>query len=105
MILITQFESTSRARLWSSVSQNKYIPAVKLGALAGRQRFDNLWSALRWSHQVKDTPDGLFHAEHCWMLIDDMVYNFNWHREDTFVPSEWICVDESISRWYGLGGQ
>ncbi len=32
MILITRFETTSRARLWSPVSQNKYyIPAVKLG--------------------------------------------------------------------------
>ena len=43
------------------------------------------------------------HAEHRWMLIDDMVEIFNWHREEYFLPSEWICVDESISRWYGLG--
>ena len=33
-----------------------------------------------------------------------MVEIFNLHREDSFIPSEWICVDDSISRWYGLGG-
>ena len=44
------------------------------------------------------------HAEHWWMIIDNMVEIFNRHREEHFSPSEWICVDESISRWYGLGG-
>ena len=44
------------------------------------------------------------HAEYRWLLVDDMVEIFNTHREDSFIPSEWICVDESISRWYGLGG-
>ena len=24
-------------------------------------------------------------------------------EKNSFLPSEWICVDESISRWYGLG--
>ena len=33
-----------------------------------------------------------------------MVTNFNIHREEYFIPSEWICVDKSISRWYRLGG-
>ena len=106
IILITRFETTSRARLWSTVSQNKYIPAVKLGAMTGmpRQRFDDLWSALQWSTQPKDRPQGVLHAEHCWMLVNDMVGIFNQHWEDHFIPSEWICCDESISRWYGLGG-
>ena len=44
------------------------------------------------------------HAEYRWLLVDDMVEIFNSHREDSFIPSERICVDESISRWYGLGG-
>ena len=69
-----------------------------------RQRFGDLWSALRWSTQPKDRPQGVSHAEHRWMLINDMVDIFNQHREDNFIPSEWICADESISQWYGLGG-
>ena len=44
------------------------------------------------------------HAEHRWVLIDDIVEIFNRHREEYYLPSEWICVDESISRWYELGG-
>ena len=106
IILITRFETTSRAQLWSTVSQNKYIPAVELGSMAGmpRQRFDDLWSTLRWSCQLKERPQGVLHVEHRWMLINDMVDVFNQHREDDFIPGEWICADESISRWYGLGG-
>lgn len=29
---------------------------------------------------------------------------FNKHRQQNINPSEFLCVDESISRWYGLGG-
>jgi hypothetical protein len=40
-----------------------------------------------------------------WLLIDEFIDNFNEHRAKTFLPSELICVDESISRWYGQGGE
>ena len=39
-----------------------------------------------------------------WRLVDDFVECFNREREEFFQPSAWICVDESISRWYGIGG-
>ena len=28
----------------------------------------------------------------------------NQRWEDNFIPDEWICADESILWWYGLGG-
>jgi hypothetical protein len=40
-----------------------------------------------------------------WWLIDEFVSNFNEHRAKNFVPSKLICVDESISHWYGQGGE
>ena len=40
-----------------------------------------------------------------WKLVDDFVTNFNLHRATMFVPSDSICVDASISRWYGRGGE
>ena len=40
-----------------------------------------------------------------WLLIDDFVKEFNNYRADNFLPGSTICVDESISRWYGIGGQ
>ena len=39
-----------------------------------------------------------------WMLVSDFVDRYNRHRARFFNPSSKICVDESISRWYGLGG-
>ena len=39
-----------------------------------------------------------------WLLVDGFVDRFNTHRARYFIPSELICVDESISRWYGQGG-
>ena len=63
-----------------------------------RNRFDEIWSELRLSYQPDARPPEMSHAEYRWLLVDDMVEIFNSHREDSFIPSEWICVDESISR-------
>ena len=47
MILITSFEFTSRASLWSTVATYKYRPAPCFGKTGmARQRFDDLLSAL-----------------------------------------------------------
>ena len=106
IMLITQFEFTTRASLWIRAPNSKYIPAPNLGVTTGMSnpQFDELWRALRWSEQTKERPYGMPHAENWWMLIDNMVELFNQYREESFLPSEWICVDESISRWYGIGG-
>ena len=79
---------------------------MKLGKKTGMPRhgFDEIWSELRWSDQPDVRPPEMSYAEYRWLLVDDMVEIFNSHREDSFIPSEWICVDESISQWYGLGG-
>ena len=36
--------------------------------------------------------------------MEDWVKRFNDHRKKFHSPSCMICVDESISRWCGLGG-
>ena len=38
-----------------------------------------------------------------WILVDNFVQAFNDHRYFMFVPSSFICADESISRSYGQG--
>ena len=38
-----------------------------------------------------------------WRLMDDFVRRFNNYRAQAFIPSEILCVDESISGWYGQG--
>jgi hypothetical protein len=42
--------------------------------------------------------------QHHWLLVDNFVSNFNEYRANNFSPSKLICVDESMSRWYGQGG-
>ena len=40
-----------------------------------------------------------------WLLVDNHIDNFNKYRARNFIPSDLICVDESMSRWYGQGGE
>lgn len=69
-----------------------------------RNRFDQIWSALSFSRQTNPKPPTMSWEEHRWQRIDNFVSNFNSHRATKYYPSDRICVDESISRWYGLGG-
>ncbi|KAL3815427.1 hypothetical protein ACHAXA_009172 [Cyclostephanos tholiformis] len=39
-----------------------------------------------------------------WMLVDDFVDNINKYRARTFVPGGHLEADESMIRWYGVGG-
>ena len=105
MLLMTRFEFGSRRSLWSSMTQNKYIPAPKLGQTGmTRDRFDNLMSCYRMGQQPATRPQGMSDAEYRWMLINNAIDRFNEHGESCFHPSDSICTDESMCRWYGIGG-
>ena len=41
--------------------------------------------------------------EYRWKLVDDFINGFNDRRSSNYSPSNRTSVDESISRWYGLG--
>ena len=105
MILVTKFEFTTRAKLWSNTAPNKYIPAPAFGKTGmSRPRFDDLMRHLVYSEQPEVRPEGMSHEKYRWLLVDGFVELFNDHREIFFEPSDMICADESISRWYGQGG-
>ena len=105
MLLATRFEFGSRASLWSNVTTNKYIPAPSFGQTGmPRKRFDDLWMCIRFSEQPPNRPSEMTSEQYRWRLVDDFVKNFNKHRAQNFFPSDEICVDESMSRWYGQGG-
>eukprot|EP00122_Pirum_gemmata_P018421 Pgem_evm1s17250 len=40
-----------------------------------------------------------------WSAVQDFVDAINSHKERTIKAGTELCSDESISRWYGLGGQ
>ena len=105
MLLATRFEFGSRASLWSNVTTNKYIPAPSFGQTGmPRKRFDDLWMCIRFSEQPPNRPSEMTSEQYRWRLVDDFVKNFNEHRAQNFFPSDEICVDESMSWWYGQGG-
>ena len=105
-ILITRYEFGQRSSLWSNESGSKHIPAPNIGYRTGmsRERYDTLLQHRAWSFQPYMRPEGMSSEEYRWMLVSDFVKNINEHRKKYFKPSGCMCVDESISRWYGLGG-
>lgn len=104
IILATRFEFGSRASLWSTTASAKYEQAPAFGRTSmSRKRFDEIWSSIRFSQQPTVRPDGMSSEQHRWLLVDNFVANFNDYRVSNFSPSDLICVDESMSRWYGQG--
>ena len=83
------------------------VPPPRFGTITGMscRRFATLWQYLQWSFCPVERPVNMSSETYRWKLVDDFVAAFNQHRAATFIPSERICVDESISRWYGHGGQ
>jgi hypothetical protein len=105
VILATRFEFSSRASLWSRESFGRFHSAPAFGRSGmSRNRFDHIWQHLRFSAQPIVRPPSMSHEEYRWMLVGDFVAFFNDARAKEFHPSDRICVDESISRWYGMGG-
>ena len=105
MILITRFQFGKRASLWSRSRYGKYIPAAQLGETGlSRNRYDTLWRHIRFGVQPLVRPSVLSSEIYRWTLVQIFIHNFNEHRQQFFSPSDLICVDESMSRWYGLGG-
>ena len=106
LILITRFEFGERDHLWRETSTCKYIPSPSFGQRTGmtRDRFNDIFRYMVWSQQPQERPPGMSSESYRWLLVQDFVDNFNEHRSSFFLPGWLVCVDESISRWYGLGG-
>jgi hypothetical protein len=68
-----------------------------------RNRFNNLSTAIRFSSQP-DQQGEHSSVRYRWSLVNVFAAAINHHRKSMAMPSEVICVDESISRWYGQGG-
>ena len=69
-----------------------------------RHHFDMLWRHVIRRHQLYVKDEGKSHEAHQWKIIKDFVTHFNEYLTHLFSPLDIICYDESISRWYGQGG-
>lgn len=101
LVLMSRYEYSKRRDLWKTTSENKYVSAPNFSQIMTYTRFMTLRANLRFSDNGNQDNDG---SENRWGLVDDFVAAINFHRETFVTPSELICVDESMSRWYGLGG-
>ena len=101
LVLMSRFEFGPRRELWQTTSQNKYVPVPNFTRIIPYHRFEMLRMCIRYSHSG---GTGDVDGDNRWSLVDDFVTAINLHREMYVTPSELICVDESMSRWYGLGG-
>jgi Transposase IS4 len=119
-LLVTRCEFGAQCDLWSHSTGCKNIPSANFGATGmSRNRYKEIWIHLTFSVQEPVLPANMNSAEHRWTLVDDFVGDYNRHRRAKFYPSEkvrtgsqyvlilhlnlQICIDESISRWYGMG--
>lgn len=104
LILATRYEFGARAELWATKARNPYLVAPAFGERTSltRSRFDALWSCLTFSEQRGGGGDDSEQSR--WELISDFVRSINHYRHAHVSPSEYICVDESICKWYGQGG-
>jgi len=103
-ILATRYEFGSRAELWSNKPRNPYLIAPAFDERTGlsRCRFDSLWSCVVFSEQKSGGRDDSEQSR--WEFITDFIESINAHRDAHMSPSEYICVDESMCKWYGEGG-
>lgn len=106
LLLATRFEFGSRAELWSTTPPTKHMPDPEFSSRTGMSRngFDNLWSNLFFSRQPAGGPSTVGTEQFRRWLVNVFVAAINKHREDHVTPGDTLCVDESISKWYGQGG-
>ena len=77
--------------------------APNFGRAMTRRRFDAIFSCISFSDQRMETG-AMSSVQYRWALVNAFLTAINDRREKQISPSDIICVDESMVRWYGLGG-
>jgi hypothetical protein len=102
MVLMTRFGE--RHDMWKPSPTSNHIPEPAFGKTGmSRNIFDEISACIRFSDQPK-TQGELSAVRYCSKPVNDFVSAVKTHRRTMFTPSEHVCVDESIARWYGQGG-
>ena len=96
LILMTRIEIGSSRSLWSSQRSSKYLPKPQFGNIISITRFEEFRQNVTFSFPADSSDRGV--------IIRDFIFAINDHRASHVIPSQNFCVDESMSRCYGLGG-
>ena len=105
ILLAAQFWFSDHCNLWSNESLSQCIVPPAFGSFSiVRNLFDQLWQCPSCCHQPSAHPAEMPHEEHDWKLVDNFANLFNSHRKQSFTPGTTVCVNESMVRWHGSGG-
>ena len=103
-MLLIRCAVCNQRRLWDKTGKWAYLSSPKCNRTGIKfWRFEDIWQYLRWSKQPKERPYWMPHSTWRWILVNDFVKDFNKYRASYCVPSDLICVDKTMSKWYGLG--
>ena len=87
-------------KLWEgggATSNSKYLPSYDLCAMGmSRNRFNDIWYAIRWSRQPPEQPRGMPSEQYRWMLVNNHDANINEYPARTFVPGNQLKADEMV---------
>ena len=67
-------------------------------------RFDDLRRFLCFGSRTRQDSNAAS-PQNRWELCEGLMNSINEHRQERATPSHVLCVDESMSRWYGRGGE
>lgn len=101
LVLMTRCKFSNRRDLWSTCTLSRVLGQPKFGSIMSRERFEIIRKFLQFS---QDKTDHCYTEKTQWSLCEEFVEAINAHRREHVIPSHFLCVDESMSRWYGLGG-
>jgi len=106
IVLSTRFVFGRRRDIWATASVSRLIDPPNFGVRTRMSPgcFDSLLSCIRFGEQPDKRDPRITSMVHRWMLVENFVTAFNKYRSSNYSPSDRICVNESFSRWYGLGG-
>ena len=94
---MTRVGFAERRSLWSPKKPSKRQKNVNLSDDMSPHRFEELLANIAFSSEQNSSGDDR------WSEIEPFVKAINEHRRSMVTPSESICIDQSISRWYGVG--
>ena len=101
----TKFEFKQHQDLWSKCPCLKYYGAPNSGRMGmSKDHHGKIMSVFDCSEQPEEHPSGMPHEEYHWKLVDYHVADFNNYHQSSKMSLDQICVDKSMTRWYGLGG-
>lgn len=98
-ILTTRILFLNRPHLWSKQRFYRFLLQPNIGNAMSRNRLELIRSSLCFSGSGVTEEQGYVR----WDFVTDFVKVVNDHRRSYVTPSDALCVDEGMSRWYGFG--